>query len=86
MIQGVETGSAVSIAAKEFKVKRAVGIEIRRKVAIEARRKVVSLDNAQIIVGDIRKEQFLMQRFYFSGSQDPRVIEPMQRRFRKDTE
>ena len=52
---GCGNRSAVSIAAKEFKVKRAVGIEIRRKVAIEARRKVVSLDNAQIIIGDIRK-------------------------------
>jgi trans-aconitate methyltransferase len=81
---GCGNSSAVSIAAKEFKVKRAVGIEIRRKVAIEARRKVVSLDNAQIIIGDIRKAAISDATVLFFWFTDPRVIEPMVRRFRKE--
>ena len=81
---GCGNRSAVSIVAKEFKVKRAVGIEIRRKVAIEARRKVVSLDNAQIIVGDIRKGAISDATVLFFWFTDPRVIEPMVRRFRKE--
>ena len=83
---GCGNSSAVAIAAKEFKVKRSVGIEIRRKVAIEARRKVVSLDNAQIIIGDIRKAAISDATVLFFWFTDPRVIPPMVSRFRKETE
>ena len=51
----MEVACAVAIAAEEFKVKRSVGIEIRRKIAIEARKKIMSMNNAEIIIGDIRK-------------------------------
>src|SRR5947208_15112685 len=52
---GCGNSSAVAIAAKEFKVKRSVGIEIKKKVAVEARKKIISMQNAQRIMGDIRK-------------------------------
>jgi trans-aconitate methyltransferase len=81
---GCGNSSAVAIAANEFKVKKSVGIEIRRKVAIEARRKVVSMDNAQIIIGDIRKAAISDATVLFFWFTDPRVIEPMVCRFQNE--
>ncbi|HET7147539.1 MAG TPA: hypothetical protein VFI73_03485 [Candidatus Nitrosopolaris sp.] len=76
--------NAVAIAAKEFKVKRSVGIEVRRKVAIEARRKVISMDNAQIIIGDIRKAAISDATVLLFWFTDPRVIEQMVSRFQNE--
>lgn len=81
---GCGNSSAVAIAAKEFKVKRSVGIEIRKKVAIEARKRVVSIDNAQILIGDIRKTSISDATVLFFWFTDPRVIEPMVTRFRNE--
>ncbi len=81
---GSGNSNAVAIAAKEFKVKRSVGIEIRKKVAIEARKKVISMDNAQILIGDIRKAAISDATVLFFWFTDPRVIEPMVARFRKE--
>lgn len=81
---GCGNSSAVAIAAKEFKVKRSIGIEIRRKVAIEARKKVISMNNAQIIIGDIRKAAISDATVLFFWFTDPRVIELMVSRFRKE--
>ena len=81
---GSGNSNAVAIAAKEFKVKRSVGIEIRKKVAIEARKKVISMDNAQILIGDIRKAAISEATVLFFWFTDPRVIEPMVARFRKE--
>ena len=81
---GCGNSSAVAIAAKEFKVKRSVGIEIRRTVAIEARKKVISMNNAKIIIGDIRKAAISDATVLFFWFTDPRIIEPMVSRFQKE--
>jgi hypothetical protein len=81
---GCGNSSAVAIAAKEFRVERSVGIEIRRKAAIEARKKIISLDNAKIIIGDIRTVSISDATVLFFWFTDPRVIELMVSRFRKE--
>jgi len=81
---GCGSSSAVAIAAEEFKVKRSIGIEIRRKIAIEARKKIVSMNNAEIIIGDIRKAAISDATVLFFWFTDPKVIEPMVGRFQKE--
>src|SRR5919109_4495527 len=41
--------NAVKLAAKEFKVKRSVGIEIRKTLAKKARKKIIRMKNIEII-------------------------------------
>ena len=81
---GCGNSNAVAIAAKEFKVKRSVGIEIKKKVAVAARKKIISMDNAQVIIGDIRKASISDATVLFFWFTDPRVIEPMVSRFRNE--
>src|SRR5207253_10873342 len=81
---GSGNSNAVEIGAKEFKVKRSVGIEIRKKVAIEARKKVISMDNAQILIGDIRKAAISDATVLFFFFADPLVIEPIVARCRSE--
>ena len=52
---GCGNNNAVTIAAKEFKVKRSVGIEIRKTIAIKAHKKIEGIMNAEVINDDIRK-------------------------------
>lgn len=81
---GCGSSSAVAIAAEEFKVTRSIGIEIRRKIAIEARKKIVSMNNAEIIIGDIRKAAISDATVLFFWFTDPKVIKPMVIRFQKE--
>ena len=50
--------NAVKIAAKEFKVKRSVGLEIRETLANKARKKIIRMKNAEIINEDVSKACF----------------------------
>ena len=52
---GCGEGNAVAIAAKEFGVKKSIGIEIDKSVADNARRNIAGIKNAHIINKDIRK-------------------------------
>jgi SAM-dependent methyltransferase len=81
---GCGNSSAVAIAAKEFKVKSSVGIELSKKVALEARQKIISMDNAQIINEDIRKASISDATVLFFWFTDPKVIKSMVRRFRNE--
>ena len=47
---GCGNNNAVKIAAKEFKVKRSVGIEIRKTLADKARKKIISMKK---VINDI---------------------------------
>jgi trans-aconitate methyltransferase len=51
---GCGKNNTVAIAAKEFKVKRAIGIEIISALAIKARKKIEGMKNAEIVNDDIR--------------------------------
>lgn len=51
---GCGNNNTVAIAAKEFKVKKSIGIEIRKTLAIKACKKIADVKNAKIINDDIR--------------------------------
>jgi predicted RNA methylase len=51
---GCGVGNTIRIAAKEFGVKRSVGVEMRDEIASVAKKRIGRLKNAQIIVDDIR--------------------------------
>ena len=81
---GCGNNNTVTIAAKEFKVKRSVGIEIRKALAIKARKKIVDIKNAEIINGDIRKmaiSDATVLLFWFTDSV---IIHQMITRFEKE--
>lgn len=51
---GCGIGNTVQIAAEEFAVKRSIGIERKEEIASMAKKKLKKLENAKIIVDDIR--------------------------------
>lgn len=80
---GCGDGNAVAIAAKEFGVKKSIGIEIDKTIADNARRNVADIKNAYIINKDIRKADIsdaTVLLFWFSDSD---LVDALTRRFRK---
>jgi trans-aconitate methyltransferase len=80
---GCGDGNAVAIAAKEFGVKKSIGIEIDKTIADNARRNVADIENAYIINKDIRKADIsdaTVLLFWFSDSD---LVDALTRRFRK---
>jgi trans-aconitate methyltransferase len=78
---GCGNGSMVAIAAREFKARKSVGIEIRKKVAIQARKKISYIANAEIRMGDIRTEPISDATLLFFWFTDQRIIKHMLKRF-----
>jgi len=81
---GCGDGNAVAIAAKEFSVKKSIGIEIDNTIADNARRNVADIKNAYIINKDIRKADIsdaTVLLFWFSDSD---LVDALTRRFRKE--
>ena len=78
---GCGSGSIVAIAAREFKARKSVGIELRKRVAIEARKKLSLINNAEIRVGDITCEPISDATVLFFWFGDLRIIEHMTKRF-----
>jgi protein-L-isoaspartate O-methyltransferase len=81
---GSGDGNAVAIAAKEFGVKKSIGIEIDKTIADNARRKIADIKNAYIINKDIRKADIsdaTVLLFWFSDSD---LVDALIRRFRKE--
>jgi trans-aconitate methyltransferase len=80
---GCGEGNAVAIAAKEFGVKKSVGIEIDKSLADNARRNIAGIKNAYIINTDIRKADIsdaTVLLFWFSDSD---LVDAMTKRFSK---
>jgi trans-aconitate methyltransferase len=80
---GCGEGNAVAIAAKEFGVKKSVGIEIKKSAAAKARKQVAGIGNAEIVNADIRKADIsdaTVLLFWFS---DPDMVDSMTERFKK---
>ena len=80
---GCGEGNAVVIAAKEFGVKKSVGIEIDKSLADNARRNIAGIKNAYIINTDIRKadiSEATVLLFWFSDSD---LVDAMTKRFSK---
>ena len=81
---GCGEGNAVAIAAKEFGVKKSVGIEVDKSLADNARRNIAGIKNAYIINKDIREANIsdaTVLLFWFS---DPDFVDAITKRFSKD--
>jgi protein-L-isoaspartate O-methyltransferase len=81
---GCGEGNAVAIAAKEFGVKKSIGIEIDKAIADIARRNIAGLKNAIIINADIRKadiSEATVLLFWFS---DSTLVDTLTKRFKKE--
>ncbi len=81
---GSGEGDAVAIAAKEFGVKKSVGIEINKLIADKARKKIADIRNAEIITADIRKADLSQPTALFFWFNDPKIVDTMTKRFRKE--
>lgn len=80
---GCGEGNAVAIAAKEFRVKKSVGIEINRSTAAKARKQITDTDNAEIINADIRKADISAATVLLFWFNDPDMVDAMMARFKK---
>jgi trans-aconitate methyltransferase len=81
---GCGEGNAIAIAAKEFGVKKSVGIEIDKSLANNARRNTAGVKNAYIINTDIRKadiSEATILLFWFS---DAEFVDDATKRFSKE--
>jgi protein-L-isoaspartate O-methyltransferase len=81
---GCGEGNTVAIAAKEFGVKKAIGIEIDKSIADNARRHIAGLKNAYIIKTDIREadiSEATVLLFWFSDSS---LVDTLTKRFKKE--
>ncbi len=80
---GCGEGKAVAIAAREFGVKRSVGVEISKSVADSARKNITGMRNAEIINEDIRKVDFSDATILFFWFNDPEIVDAMTKRFKR---
>jgi protein-L-isoaspartate O-methyltransferase len=81
---GCGEGNTVAIAAKEFGVKKSIGIEIDKSIADNARRHIADLKNAYIINTDIREadiSEATVLLFWFSDSS---LVDTLTKRFKKE--
>lgn len=83
---GCGEGNAVAIAAKEFGVKRSVGVEVDGRLAEKARRKIRSrgVKNAEIVTADIQEAEISKATVLLFWFTDSAVVDKMVRRFKKE--
>jgi trans-aconitate methyltransferase len=80
---GCGEGNTVAIAAREFGVKKSVGIEIKKSVAAKARKQIAGIKNAEIIDADIRKADISDATVLLFWFNDPDIVDFMTKRFKK---
>jgi Histone methylation protein DOT1 len=78
---GCGTNNTIGIAAKEFKVKKSVGIEIRKSVAARALNNIAGISNAQITNQDILKVRVSEASVLLFWFTNPKIIGQMIKRF-----
>ena len=81
---GCGEGNAVAIAAKEFGVKRSIGVEVDKSVAAQACKRVEGIANTFIINEDVRDTRIsdaTVMLFWFN---DPDIVNAMTKRFGKE--
>jgi hypothetical protein len=81
---GCGTDNTIKIAAREFNVKKSVGLEVRKSSAIKALNNIIDTDNAQIINEDIRKASISDATVLLFWFTDPKLIGYMIKRFEKE--
>jgi trans-aconitate methyltransferase len=80
---GCGEGNAVAIAAREFGVRKSVGIEISKTAVAKARKHVAGALNAEIVNADIRKACISDATIIFFWFNDPNIVDTMEKRFHK---
>lgn len=80
---GCGEGNAVAIAAREFGVKKSVGIEIKKSAAARARKQIAGIRNTEIINADIRKADISDATVVLFWFNDPDTVDSMTKRFKK---
>jgi trans-aconitate methyltransferase len=81
---GCGEGNAVRIAAKEFGVKKSVGIEIDKAAAEKARRKIARMRNAQIVHADILDADIAAATVVLFWFAEPELVDKMVGIFKKE--
>jgi trans-aconitate methyltransferase len=80
---GCGEGNTVAIAAKEFGVKKSVGIEINESVVAKARKRIAGIKNAEIVNTDISKADISDATVVLFWFNDPDMVDAMTKRFKK---
>lgn len=81
---GCGKNNTVAMAAREFKVRKSVGIEIRKKMAAEAKKKIAGIKSAEVIIEDIKNvciSDATVILFWFT---DDRLVRMMLKKFEKE--
>ncbi|MDQ3836954.1 MAG: SAM-dependent methyltransferase [Thermoproteota archaeon] len=81
---GCGEGNAVAIAAKEFSVKRSIGVEVDKSIADQARKRVAGITNAFIINEDVRDTHISNATVLLFWFNDAVIVSAMMKRFRKE--
>jgi hypothetical protein len=81
---GCAEGNAVAIAAKEFGVKRSIGVEADYSIAEQARKRVADISNAFIMNEDIHDTRISDSTVLLFWFNDPVIVDTMTKRFRKE--
>jgi trans-aconitate methyltransferase len=80
---GCGMGNTVAIAAKEFGVKKSIGIELDKATAAKARKQITGIKNAEIVNADIRKADISDATVLLFWFNDPDMVDAMAKRFKK---
>jgi precorrin-6B methylase 2 len=80
---GCGQGNAVALAASEFGVKKAVGVEPDGRYATKAKKAIAGMKNAEIIQGDILEADLSKVTLVLFWSSDPDTVEALVRKFKK---
>lgn len=81
---GCGLNNAVRIAAKHYKTKKSVGIEIRKAVATRARKKLIGLKNCQIIHEDVMRATISDADVLLFWFTDSKIVHYMVKRFERE--
>ena len=81
---GCGEGNAVTIAAKEFSVKKSVGVEVNRSISDIARMKIAGVTNVHIVNADVRKVDISEATVLLFWFNEPDIVDAMTKRFRKE--
>ena len=79
---GCGEGNAVKIAAKEFGVKKSVGIELNKATTAKARKQIAGIKTAEIVNIDITKANISDATVLLFWFNDPEMVDAMKDRFK----
>lgn len=78
---GCGNGRGVELAAREFGVRRSVGVEIDVKVAQKAKKRLAKLRNAEVVNQDMQKTDISEATVVLFWFTDPQLVDRMARKF-----